>query len=155
MKKTHLTHQFVKFIPERLDEGVLYISRQYSTAAHKCCCGCGKEVVTPLNPTDWSLRTDGDSVTLHPSIGNWSFPCRSHYWIRKNKVIWDGPMSQQRIERGRALDRIKKQKYFEMTNRKKVPPPKTQSKVSDHQDHKPGLLYNLWATITRWWNSLK
>src|SRR5712692_8520000 len=27
-------------------------SMAYATVAHKCCCGYGKEVVTPLTPTD-------------------------------------------------------------------------------------------------------
>jgi len=27
-------------------------------------------------------------VSLAPSIGNWSFPCNSHYWITGNEVRW-------------------------------------------------------------------
>jgi len=33
------------------------------------------------------LARDGQANTLVPSIGNWSFPCRSHYGIRKNKAV--------------------------------------------------------------------
>ena len=82
-----LTHEFVEFIPDELKEGIVYVSVMFATVAHKCCCGCGREVVTPLSPTDWKLIYDGQSVSLEPSIGNWSFACQSHYWIRGNRVI--------------------------------------------------------------------
>ena len=32
----------------------------------------------------------GERALLYPSIGNWQFPCRSHYWIRRNRIIWAG-----------------------------------------------------------------
>lgn len=81
-----LRHKFVEFIPELLEGGVLYISIEYSTAVHKCVCGCGNEVVTPFSPKDWELRFDGKTVSLNPSIGNWGFECRSHYFIIRNKI---------------------------------------------------------------------
>ncbi len=83
-----MKHKFVEFIPDELEDGILYISIIYATVLHKCGCGCGNEVVTPLSPSDWQLTFDGEAISLFPSIGNWSFPCRSHYWIRKNKVVW-------------------------------------------------------------------
>ncbi|WP_318271273.1 hypothetical protein [Sphingobacterium cellulitidis] len=46
-----LQHKFVEFMPEKVEEGVLYVSIEYCTAIHKCVCGCGHEVVTPLSPT--------------------------------------------------------------------------------------------------------
>jgi hypothetical protein len=84
-------HQFVEYVPEfeQVQEGVLYISMPYATAVHKCMCGCGMEVVTPLSPKDWKLTFDGKVVTLAPSIGNWKFKCRSHYWIKKNVVVFE------------------------------------------------------------------
>ncbi len=75
-----MRHEFVEFIPCELEEGVLYISIPYTTAVHNCCCGCGNRVVTPLTPADWKLSYDGEAVWLSPSIGNWNFPCQSHYW---------------------------------------------------------------------------
>jgi len=80
--------------------------------AHKCCCGCGQEVVTPLSPTYWKLTFDGRSISLDPSIGNWSFPCKSHYWIRSGKVRWAGMWTHEQIEAGREADRTAKEKYF-------------------------------------------
>ena len=107
-----LTHEFVEFIPDVIQERKIYVSLEYATAVHKCCCGCGKEVVTPLSPTDWKLIFDGKAVSLEPSIGNWSFPCRSHYWIRNNWALWAEDWSQSRIDANRAYDRSAKGKYF-------------------------------------------
>lgn len=91
MKKlSRLEHRFVEFLPDKLESGVLYVSMQYATASHKCGCGCGRDVVTPISPTDWQLMFDGRTISLNPSIGNWSYPCRSHYWIKGNRVVWDG-----------------------------------------------------------------
>lgn len=108
-----LSHEFVEYIPERLQDKVLYVSIPYATAAHLCCCGCGEEVVTPLSPTDWQLRFDGRSVSLEPSVGNWNFACQSHYWIVEDKVQWAPRWSREKIEAGRERDRLRKKAYFE------------------------------------------
>lgn len=110
--RTTLSHQFVECIPSALQEGILYASIEHSTAVHRCCCGCGLEVVTPLSPTDWALTFDGDSISLNPSIGNWSLPCKSHYWIEKNRVFWARRLSQVAIEKIRARDKAAKVAYF-------------------------------------------
>ena len=107
-----LRHRFLERIPEVLADGVLYVSVEFCVAVHRCCCGCGSEVVTPLSPTDWQLIFDGESVTLDPSIGNWSFPCRSHYWIINNRVAWAGAMSQREIDAGKRIDRLRKQTHL-------------------------------------------
>lgn len=104
---------FVEFIPADPAERTLYISIPYATTAHRCACGCGEKVVAPLTPTDWRLNFDGDTVSLHPSIGNWSFPCQSHYFIRRNRIDWARAMSRESIEAGRARDARAKQRYFE------------------------------------------
>lgn len=107
-----LTHEFVEYIPDKLQDGTIYISVKYATAVHKCCCGCGNEVVTPLAPTEWKLIFDGQSISLYPSIGNWSFACQSHYWIKKNKVRWAPRWSQEKINAGRVHDSLAKNRYF-------------------------------------------
>lgn len=112
MTPSTLSYKFVDAIPEKLDEGKLYIALEYATAVHKCCCGCGREVVTPLTPTDWKMTYDGVSVSLYPSIGNWNFPCKSHYWIDHNAVRWAEQWSDQRIAAGRMYDRNAKRRYF-------------------------------------------
>jgi len=108
-----LKHEFVEFIPDELKEGTLYVSIRFATATHLCCCGCGSSIVTPLRPTDWKLIFDGKTISLDPSIGNWSFACKSHYWIRNNRVKWAPQWSQEQIDRGRNRDRYAKEKYFE------------------------------------------
>lgn len=99
-------------MPEKVEEGVLYVSIEYCTAIHKCVCGCGHEVVTPLSPTDWRLTFNGKSVTLHPSIGNWNFECQSHYWIRNNKIEFVGRWNETEIRLGRENDLHRKENYF-------------------------------------------
>lgn len=88
MKIHSIESRYVETIPRELEEGVLYISKKYEIAVHLCCCGCGVHTVTPTHEPWWKLTEDENGVTLHPSIGNQKFPCRSHYWIRGNKVVW-------------------------------------------------------------------
>ena len=136
-RTTSLKFQFVESAPDHLDGGTLYVSMKYATALHKCCCGCGHEVVTPISPIDWKLYFDGISVTLAPSIGNWSFPCRSHYWIRHNRVEWAADCSNVTIAEGREADRRAKQEYFE---------PKPESPEGKKS---PKFRRGLWAAFKR------
>jgi hypothetical protein len=82
-------HQFVEFIPDDIQEGILYISIPYATVIHKCACGCGNEVVTPLSPEDWQFTFDGKTVSLYPSIGSRNLMCKSHYWITQNQIEYE------------------------------------------------------------------
>jgi len=112
-KVSKLTHEFVEFVPSTLNDGTLYISISYTTAVHKCCCGCGSKVVTPLSPAGWRLIFDGETVSLHPSIGNWSFACRSHYWVNRNSISWaDNKWSKSQIEANRAADQSTRDYHF-------------------------------------------
>lgn len=104
-------HEFVEFIPAELKEGTLYISIRFATVSHSCPCGCKNKVVTPLKPSDRKLIFDGKTISLHPSVGNWNFPCRSHYWVRNNRVQWAEDWSKERIGAGRAYDRRAKERY--------------------------------------------
>lgn len=112
MKTTQLLPEFVKHLPDHLKDGVLYISMEHTVASHKCACGCGRETVTPLSPTDWQLYFNGRAVSLEPSIGNWNFPCRSHYWVEGGSVRWASEMSARAIEQGRARSRAAKQRHY-------------------------------------------
>ncbi|SRR5258708_26659348 len=104
-----IRHKFVEFIPEQLEEGILYLTVEYRTAVHKCVCGCGNKVVTPLSPTDWKMIFDGKTVSLYPSIGNWSFDCRSHYFITRNEIRHCAPWTAERADKGK---RKSSKKYF-------------------------------------------
>lgn len=110
---TTVQHKFVELIPDTLEDGVLYITLEYCTAVHKCVCGCGNEVITPFSPTDWHLIFDGKTVSLRPSIGNWNFNCKSHYWITNNKIEFALERSPKQIKIGKKVDIEKKKKYYQ------------------------------------------
>ena len=107
-----MRHTFVDHIPEAIEEGVVYISIEYGTAVHLCCCGCGNEVVTPLTPVDWSVNYDGETISIEPSIGNWSLDCRSHYWISRGLIHWAPAWSDEEIAANRTQDRALRARFF-------------------------------------------
>lgn len=143
-RDTILSHEFVEYIPDDLKGGTIYVSMSLATAIHKCCCGCGREVVTPLSPTDWKLTFDGESISLHPSIGNWNYDCQSHYWIRGSKVKWASQWSREEIDAGRADDSLSKKKYFDRAN--------AGMDEVDAQARKPqrSKLKRLWQKFQEW-----
>jgi hypothetical protein len=105
---TQLRPEFLDEIPKALDEGVIYISIPYTTVVHLCGCGCGTKVVTPIRPHRWRLTFDGENVSLSPSIGNWSFPCQSHYWIERGRIRWAGRLSTAEITELRGKQRSRR-----------------------------------------------
>ena len=143
-----LAHEFVEYIPDELKERTLYISQEYGTAVHKCCCGCGREVVTPLSPTGWQLTFNGKSVSLYPSIGSWSLPCQSHYFITKNRVVWAPQWTKQQIARGRAQEARAKEKYYATTQApaagKQIPSATVPTGGKPRE--------SLWQKIKRWFS---
>ena len=105
--------EFVNYVPEQLDDGVLYVSIRFGTVVHRCACGCGEEVVTPLGPAEWKLTYDGRTVSLAPSIGNWSFPCRSHYWIDEGNVRRARGFSDAEVALVRREARTRRDGYYQ------------------------------------------
>ena len=103
----------VKFMPKELEEGVLYYSKEYNTAAHLCACGCRSKIRTPILETEWKISFGKDGPTLHPSIGNWQLPCRSHYVINNGKVIWAGDFTDEEVISGRKHEEQVREEYFE------------------------------------------
>lgn len=112
MQHHTLEHRFVRNAPRDLEPGVLYVSMEYATAVHSCCCGCKERVVTPFTPTDWRMTFDGDSITLNPSVGNWNQDCRSHYVIERNRVIECGHWSAARVDAERRRDKRVKAAHY-------------------------------------------
>ena len=86
---------FVETIPHlpEMDERTLYVSMRFATLSHLCPCGCGRVVDVTLDPATRSLTYDGECLTLRPSIGV-KFPCRSHYSIVRNAIMWYRPISK-------------------------------------------------------------
>ena len=142
-RRAVLAHEFVEHIPDELADGVVYVSVPFATVAHKCCCGCGNEVFTPLTPTDWQLIFDGESVSLKPSIGNWSFECQSHYWIERDRVRWAPSWTRDQIDRGRARTRLAKEHQ--------LAPESTDAPLADDAGltSRPGLLEKLLKWLRR------
>lgn len=116
-RETILKHEFVEYIPAELEDGTIYVSIPYETVVHRCCCGCGNKVVTPLSPMDWKLIFDGQSISLDPSIGNWSFSCQSHYWITRNRVKWAWKWSPEEIDAARLENELDKEDYYQRDGR--------------------------------------
>lgn len=146
MRRRTVTHEFVDYVPDKLKDGVVYVSVQFATVVHRCCCGCGSEVVTPLSPADWTLIFDGQTVSLDPSIGNWSYPCQSHYWIRQGRVVWARKWSQAEIAAGRARDQRAQRDYLQ---RHLTSPDRSGSEETD-EAAQPGPAGGRWSRFRRW-----
>lgn len=146
MKSMVLKPLFVESFPDLIDDDVLYVSMSFASAVHRCACGCGQEVVTPLSPTDWKLYFDGENVSLEPSIGNWGFPCRSHYWIRGGKIRWSGSMSESEIYGGRARDGREKSHFYEdrLSSNQILP------NIVARDDNEAGRVASRFQRIKRW-----
>lgn len=155
MKQSTFTFQFVEFIPKGLDDGVLYVSMTYAIASHRCFCGCGKKVVTPLSPTDWRLTFDGDTVSLDPSVGNWSYPCRSHYILHNNRVRWAGPMSASDIRAVRARDAMDKQRYYGRRHQSGLAMPTRSNETPTAPVEQPTEGRSVWRRIQDWWSGTR
>lgn len=95
MKLNSFEHRFVARVPEVLEYGVLYVCLECNVIVHLCACGCGEKVVIAIAPEHWQFQYNGDGVSISPSIGNTYFRCRSHYYIREDKVIWLDKMPER------------------------------------------------------------
>src|SRR5262245_12929621 len=149
MKHNELQHRFVDYIPEQLDEGVLYISIEYMTVTHLCCCGCRQEVSTTLSPTDWRLIFDGKTVSLEPSIGSWSLPCQSHYFITNNRVVWARKWSRAEVDTGRRFDAARKIQHRTTESPVETPVAVAPPVLSEQDNVTKGGLLN-W--LSSWWS---
>lgn len=92
MKQETYKTQFVDRMPPEgeMEDGVLYVAPHFQVAVHKCMCGCGEKVVIPLGDGNWMWSYDAliQSVSLIPSIGNFQYDCKSHYFLTRGKVNW-------------------------------------------------------------------
>lgn len=117
MKVEIIKPQYVTQLPDQINEGLLYICEEFDLTAHKCCCGCGEDVYNKLGPAKWRLVKASDGrVSLDPSIGNWKYACRSHYWIIENHIIDAGPMSARAIEAVLQRDKRDRDRYIATVN---------------------------------------
>lgn len=142
MKLETIEPAFVEYVPATLAEGVLYVSMTYKTTVHLCACGCGNKVVLPLSPAEWRLTYDGEVVSLRPSVGNWEFPCQSHYWIASNRIDWATAWSKKQIAAGRRRDVADLDSYLAGT------PSETAPGTSAPDEQRSGL--GLRHRVRRW-----
>lgn len=147
LKTLHLDHQFVRHLPDALHPGILYISMEYATASHLCCCGCGEEVVTPFAPAQWKMTFDGDAVSLHPSVGNWLLACRSHYVVRQGRVIESEPWSEAKVAAGLARDKVARTQMFAPKAAPAVPTAPTQPPT---QPEAAPVKMGFWTQLIAW-----
>jgi len=112
MRQDSFVPEYVDIMPETLKAGRLYISKRFRTAAHLCACGCGSRVVTPLKPAKWQLTEVDGLVSLSPSIGRWQLPCKSHYWIRDNQVLWSEAVSEEQMQAVLERDQRDLRSYY-------------------------------------------
>jgi hypothetical protein len=148
VKHQMIRPQFVESAPSQMSEGVIYISDRFRTALHKCCCGCGKEVVTPLNPAGWSYTRDAGTVTFKPSIGNWSFPCKSHYLIIRNEVVWASALSARQIAAVKTRDARDQQAYIARSSQEKIT-----TKQIPLVKSSPSIFSLIRDAMRAWWSS--
>jgi hypothetical protein len=140
IRHKRLEHRFIEHIPERLEPGVLYVSMEYATSAHSCCCGCGEEVVTPFSPTDWKMTFDGETVSLHPSIGNWMLKCRSHYVVAHGEVIEADPWNDEQVEAERRRDSAAKARFYGQSSKVEGQPALPEAR--------PSLWRRIWGRVS-------
>lgn len=98
----HIKEMLFPWFDEKdtLEDGVLYIvdsdDQREQSVLYKCPCGCGGVVHIPYFHADqqkelcpsWAYREAEGKVTLSPSVYSSGFLCKSHYFIRDNKIIW-------------------------------------------------------------------
>lgn len=148
-----LEHRFVRSVPRELEPGILYVSMDYGTAVHCCCCGCGEQIVTPFSPTDWKMTYDGESISLTPSIGNWQLPCRSHYIIRQGRVIEAEAWSQEQVSSELRRDKAAKARYYRDESTledAQIPPPRNSAIPRIHPMQHSPRSKGFWSSIVAW-----
>ena len=105
--------KFVDRVPHEIEEGILYVSTDVNTAVHLCACGCKTEIVTPIDPSEWQFTYDGETISLYPSVGVWGAQCKSHYWIKRNKIQWSRIYSDHEIDEVQRNERRENQEYYD------------------------------------------
>lgn len=87
--------ELVDEFPENIKPGIIYYARESHFIKFKCPCGCGYENTIMLTMGDkfsranleWGSTFQDNKISLYPSIAQAS-KCRSHYFIKGNKVRW-------------------------------------------------------------------
>ncbi len=135
-------YEFVKLLPPELKPGIIYVSLEYGTAAHLCARGCGSKVVTPITPMDWKVVFDGATISLYPSIGSWNLQCRSHYWIRRNRIEWASRWREARVRGARNHERAPEDWIFD---------PNESDAIIAGSNVEGDEETSIWSVLRKWW----
>lgn len=87
IKQVTIKPVFVDVIPDFYVQDEVYISMKYKVSKHLCLCGCGEMTIMPFDliPNQWwTIVENGDLISFIGSVGNFRFPCKSHYIITNN-----------------------------------------------------------------------
>ena len=107
---------------------------KHGMVVFRCPCGCGGLSEFMLDPIRFRLEYDGAKVSFYPSIGIPYLECRSHYWIRDNRIEWCAPLEDWETERAqkRELARALEVRGAEESRRSKN-------------------IGKLWKAFVKWW----
>ncbi len=108
-------NQWVNDLPESPEKKTIYIvgGREYPFRVVMGCpnVDCKHLVYLDIDPKanpKWTLIEGKNSkISLSPSVFLTGLPCRSHYWVKNNKVQWAYPTWVDNIRRGRLKSRAK------------------------------------------------
>ena len=98
----HIPEMIFPWFDEKdaLEGGVLYVvdgeDQREQNVLYNCPCGCGSVVAVAYFNTgqqkelfpSWAYLERDGKATLSPSIYSSGFLCKSHYFIRDNKIVW-------------------------------------------------------------------
>lgn len=87
LKTVEVKLVYSKYCPPKseMEQGIIYVSKEYNGSAHLCLCGCGKDCYLPLRQGEWSFTDNNGKATITPSIQQ-RFECKSHYIITNGKA---------------------------------------------------------------------
>ena len=99
----HINEMIFPWFDEKdaLEDGVLCVvdgeDQREQNILYNCPCGCGGVVDIPYFRADrqqkelypsWAYKETDGRATLSPSVYSSGFLCKSHYFIRDNKIVW-------------------------------------------------------------------
>ena len=77
-----------------VEAGELMTGQNNRLIQFQCPCGCGNQIDLFTKEywnrpgKNWTIEVKDSKVTLWPSINMVNHDCKSHFWIRDNKVVW-------------------------------------------------------------------
>lgn len=95
--KAYLKYYFFKIyttnrcidVPESINSNIIYLVDDWAIV-FKCPCGCNEDIILNTLPDaspKWSYKIKKRKINISPSVHR-KKGCKSHFWIRKGKIIW-------------------------------------------------------------------